>query len=88
MDDWAETNLAWDLAEIASFHIPEPDRTAVFTAIGAGDCYTAVDALLETIVRASVPVPPSLVARIGDWLDAYIHHAEAPRIYELINAIK
>ena len=88
MDDWAETDLAWDLAEIAGLHIPEPDRTAVFAAIGAGDCYTAIDALLETIVQASVPVPPSLVARIGDWLNAYIHHAEAPRLYELIKAIK
>jgi hypothetical protein len=88
VDKSAETDLAWDLAEIAGFHIPEPDRTAVFTAIGAGDCYTAIEALLETIVRASVPVPPSLVARIGDWLSAYIHHAEAPRLYELINAIK
>lgn len=88
MEDWAETDLAWDLAEIAVFHIPEPDRSAVFTAIGAGDCYAAIDALLETIVQASVPVPPSLVGRIGDWLNAYIHHAEAPRLYELINAIK
>ena len=88
MDDRAETDLAWELAEIAGFHIPEPDRSAVFTAIGAGDCYTAIDALLETIVQASVPVPPSLVARIGDWLNAYIHHAEAPRLHELIKAIK
>jgi hypothetical protein len=88
VDNWAETELAWDLAEIAGFHIAEPDRTAVFTAIGAGDCYTAINALLETIVQVSVPVPPSLVSRIGDWLDAYIDHAEAPRLYELINAIK
>jgi hypothetical protein len=88
VDNRAETDLAWDLAEIAGFHIPEPDRAAVFTAIGAGDCYTAINALLETIVQVSVPVPPSLVARIGDWLNAYIHHAEAPRLYELINAIK
>ncbi|MGZ3382690.1 MAG: hypothetical protein ACXVBB_20840 [Isosphaeraceae bacterium] len=88
MEDWAETDLAWDLAEIAGFHIPEPDRSAVFTAIGAGDCYMAIDALLETIVQASVPVPPSLVARIGDWLNAYLHHAEARRLCELISAIK
>ena len=88
MDDWAETDLAWDLAEIAGFHIPEADRNAVFTAIGAGDCYAAIDALLETIVQASLPVHPSLVARIDDWFNAYLHHAEAPRLYELINAIK
>ena len=87
MDDWAETDLAWDLAEIAGLHIPEPDRSAVFTAIGAGDCYTAIGALLETIVQANVPVPPSLVTKIGDWINAYIHHVEAPRLYELMNAI-
>ena len=87
MPPCAVPDIPSPLAEIAGFHIHESDRTAVFTAIGAGDRYTAIDTN-ETIVRASVPVPPSLVARIGDWLNAYIHHAEAPRLYELLNAIK
>jgi hypothetical protein len=88
VDDWAEADLAWELVEIARHYIPERNRTEVYTAIGAGDCYAAIDTLLDTIARASVVVPPVLVARIVDWLNAYAHHAEAPRLHELLNAIR
>jgi hypothetical protein len=88
VDAWAETDLAWDLAELAGLHIPEHDRIAVYAAIGAGDCYAAIDTLLETIVHARVPAPPALVAKIVDWLKAYAHHADAPRLHELLNVIR
>jgi hypothetical protein len=84
---WAESDLAWELAEIASVHIPDCDRTDVFTAIGGGDSYAAIATLLETIVHASVPVSPALVARIVNWLDAYAHHVDGPRLHEMVDAI-
>jgi len=87
VDDGAETDLAWDLAELASLHISERDRTDVHTAIGGGDCYAAISRLLETIVRASVPVPFTLAARINDWRTPYAHHADAPRLNKLLTAI-
>ena len=87
VDDNAETQLAWDLAELASRHISERDRTDVHTAIGGGDCYAAIGTLLKTIVRARVPVPGTLAARIDDWRAPYAHHADAPRLNELLTAI-
>lgn len=87
MHDGAETDLAWSLAELAVHQISERNRTDVYTAIGAGDCYTAICTLLETIVRASVPVPFALAARINDWHRAYENHADALQLYELLTAI-
>jgi hypothetical protein len=88
VDDWAEASLAWDLVEIAGLHILERNRAEVHTAIGAGDCYAAIGTLLETIVSARLVVPRALVVRIADWLNAYVHHADAPRLHELLSAIR
>jgi len=87
VDDVAETQLAWDLAELASVHISERDRTDVHTAIGGGDCYAAIGTLLKTIIRARVPVPSALAARITDWRAPYVNHVDAPRLNELLAAI-
>jgi len=87
VDDVAETQLAWDLAELASRHISERDRTDVHTAIGGGDCYAAIGTLLKAIVRARVPVPSTLAARISDWRAPYVNHVDAPRLNELLTAI-
>lgn len=87
MDVWAESDLAWELAEIASLHIPDCNRADVFAAIGAGDSYAAIGTLLETIVHACVPVSPALSARIVNWLDAYAHHVDGPRLHEMVDAI-
>ncbi|MBW0019123.1 MAG: hypothetical protein JO236_16470 [Mycobacterium sp.] len=88
MDDWAETDLAWELAEIASLHLPERDRTVVYTAIGAGYSYTAITKLLETIDGANMPVPAALVERLVDWLRAYAHHDSAAYLRELLDSIR
>jgi hypothetical protein len=87
VDDNAETQLAWDLAELASLHISEHDRNDVHTAIGGGDCYAAIGTLLKAIVRARVPVPSTLAARISDWRAPYVNHVDAPRLNELLTAI-
>ncbi|MGA7051750.1 MAG: hypothetical protein WBZ37_10810 [Mycobacterium sp.] len=87
VDDVAETQLAWDLAELAGLHISERERTDVNTAIGGGDCYAAIGILLKAIVRARVPMPVTLAARINDWRAPYAHHIDAPRLNELLTAI-
>jgi hypothetical protein len=87
VDDTAETQLAWDLAELAGLHISERDRTDVHTAIGGGDCYVAIGTLLKAIVRARVPVPSTLAARISDWRAPYVNHVDAPQLNELLAAI-
>jgi len=88
VDDWAETDLAWELAEIACLLIPDCDPTQVYTAIGAGYRYAAIETLIKAIDRASVPIPPALVARLDDWLNAYAHHDQAPRLHEMLHSIR
>jgi hypothetical protein len=87
VDDRAETDLAWDLVALVGLHISERNRTDVYTAIGAGDCYAAIGTLLETIVRASVPVPFTLALRVNAWHRPYAHHADASRLDELLTSV-
>jgi hypothetical protein len=88
VDDRAETELAWDLAELVGLHISERNHTDVYTAIGAGDCYGAIGTLLERIVWVSVPVPFALAARVNDWHHPYAHRADAPRPHELLTTVR
>jgi hypothetical protein len=87
VDDWAEADLAWELAEVACLLIPDRDRIEVFTAIGAGYSYAAIGTLLKTIDHASVAISPALLARLADWLNAYEHHDDAPRLREMLDSI-
>lgn len=87
MEDWAEHDLAWELATWACEHITARDRDELYTTIGAGDSYAAISTLLETIAGAGVLVPPRLVSQLGAWLDAYTHHDDAARLHELLNAL-
>ena len=88
VDHRAETDLAWELAEIACLLIPHRDRTRVYTAIGAGDSYSAIGTLLTTIHRARVPLSPALLARLADWLNGYAHDDDAPRLHEMLDSIR
>lgn len=88
MEDWAETDLAWQLAEIACLLLPDHDRIDLYTAIGAGYSYAAIGTLLDTVARAGVPVCPALVARIADWMTSYAHHPDAPRLREMLTAVR
>jgi hypothetical protein len=77
VDDWSETDLAWELAAIAPRCTP---------AIGAGpflrrDWHSAID-------HANVPVSPALLGRLADWLNAYAYHHEAPRLREILDSIR
>lgn len=88
VEDWAEAELAWDLAELVADRISERDRRRLYTSIGAGDCYAAICTLLETLVNARVQMSVGLTARINAWLDAYQHHEDAAGLRELLGAIQ
>ena len=72
MDDWAETDLAWELIEMAHPLLSDRARAELFIAIGAGSSFQAIDALLETIAREGLPVPAKLLVRLVDWLSVYV----------------
>lgn len=84
MDDWAETDLAWELVDIACALMPNSDRVEVYTAIGAGYSYPAIKALLETVSRTGVPVSPALAARLDHWLGGYTRHEDASRLRQIL----
>ena len=38
--------------------------------------------------KQSSPIPPELITKLTHWLDAYAHSDDAPRLHELLHAIK
>jgi hypothetical protein len=88
VDDWAESDLAWELADAISPLLADRDRDQIYATIGSGESYTAIDIVLQTMAQHSSPVPPELVAKLANWLDAYKHSDVAPRLHELLCAIE
>lgn len=83
MQHWAETDLAWDLADALGSQLTEDSRAELYAAIGAGNPYTAIVTLLSAAGDTSTLARP-LLDSIGDWLDAYRHTADAPRLRDLL----
>jgi hypothetical protein len=87
VDYWAESDLAWELAEAIDPLIPHDDRTGIYGNIGAGHSYTAICALLEIAVHAKAPVSPELAGRLVGWFGAYAYNDHASRLLELLDAV-
>ena len=88
MNDWAESDLAWELADAISPLLADRDRAQLYATIGSGESYTAIDTVLQTIAHQSLPIPAELITKLINWLDAYAHSDDAPRLHELLHAIK
>lgn len=88
MDDWTESDLAWELADVISPLLGERDRAQLYGAIGSGDSSTAIDTLLQTMAHQRLPIPTEFIPQLTGWLDAYAHTDDAPRLHELLHAIK
>ncbi|OBF53827.1 hypothetical protein A5787_00210 [Mycobacterium sp. 852002-50816_SCH5313054-b] len=87
MDDGAESDLAWELADVISALLPDPDRFRLYAAIGSGESYTAIETALHTMAHHRAAIPAELITKLTDWLRAYAHSVDAPRLRELIHAI-
>jgi hypothetical protein len=88
MDQWAESDLAWELADTLGRLLPDHDRAAIYAAIGSGYSYTAITTLMQASARSGYALPPRVVDRLADWLDAYTHSNDAARLLQLLNAIR
>jgi hypothetical protein len=88
VDDWAESDLAWELADAVSPLLADRDRSRFYAAIGSGDSYGAIDTALQTMAQQGAPIPSELITKLANWLDAYAHSADAHRLHELLRAIK
>ena len=56
VDDWAESDLAWELADAISPLLADRDRAQLYATIGSGESYTAIDTVLQTMAHQSLPV--------------------------------
>lgn len=88
MDNWAESELAWELANAISASLSDRARAELYATLGSGDSYTAIDTVLQTMAHQISPMAPELVAQLANWLDAYTHSEDAPRLHELLRAIR
>lgn len=88
VDNWAESELAWELANAISASLSDRARAQLYATLGSGDSYTAIDTVLQTMAHQISPMAPELVAQLTNWLDAYTHSEHAPRLHELLRAIR
>ena len=87
VQEWAEADLAWQLADLVAGRLSDVSRTAIFAELGTGESYPVIVKLLETSVHDRVPVPPQLVARLHEWLDSYRGGEDEPRLRALLDQI-
>ena len=80
--------LAWSLAAVAHPYLSRPDADRIYIAIGIGETYTAIDALLTAIARDRIPLGDDLVATVATWLDCYRGQDTEPRLRQLLAAVK
>jgi xanthosine utilization system XapX-like protein len=84
MERLDEANLAWALAQAVKPQLNVGERNYIFVAIGAGDLFAAIRALIKWVVLKRIPVPPDLALRCASWLDAYVGHEDEKSLRRLI----
>jgi hypothetical protein len=84
MTSQAETNLAWDLIEVAGPHLDPIRRAAVCTKIGAGDTHSALSEMLRSSEAAGIRFPAALTGRLAAWLDCYVGSDDEPGLRTLV----
>jgi hypothetical protein len=87
MQEWAETDLAWQLAELVAGRLSAVERSAIFAELGAGESFQGIVKLLETSVQARVFVPPEVLATLHEWLESYRGSEDEPRLRALLDRI-
>lgn len=77
-------DVAWTLADTTSHWFTESDRTAVYSALGAGDSYSAIVHTLDIAVQMRQALPAKLVADLTSWVDGYAGHQSEQRLRGLL----
>jgi hypothetical protein len=80
-----ESKLAWALADAASTCFTEADYISVYTALGAGETYSAIVRTLAIAARMRHSLPTNLITELTTWLDGYAGHKYEPQIRRLLN---
>jgi hypothetical protein len=77
--------LAWELVAAARSHLSRVEADPIYIAIGIGETFDAIDALITAIVRQRIPVGVTLAATVTAWLDFHVGQDAEPRLRQLIS---
>jgi hypothetical protein len=77
-----------ELPDAISPLLDDHDRHQLYATIGSGDSSTGIETALQTMRHQSWPLPHALISKLNDWLYAYTHSDDAPRLHELIRSIE
>jgi hypothetical protein len=80
----SSTGLAWELAAAARPYLCRLEADPIYIAIGIGETFDAIDALITTIVRQRIPVGAAVAATVSTWLDFYRGQDAEPRLRQLV----
>jgi hypothetical protein len=84
----SEAKLAWALADAVSVCFTTKDQLGIYTALGAGETYGAIDRMLDIAVRKRYPLPAKLISALAAWLDCYIGNEHEPTTRSLLNQVE
>jgi hypothetical protein len=87
MNDWAQCDLVWELAEETGLALTDRDRAFLLAVIGAGHSFTVIDTLLQIITHQRRTVSVELIDTIAEWVRGYADSDHAARLYGLLIAI-
>jgi hypothetical protein len=81
----SEAELAWTLADAVSVCFTATDHLRIYSALGAGETYSAIEWTLYIAVRKRYPLPGRLIGVLTAWLDCYIGTAQEPTTRSLLD---
>jgi hypothetical protein len=84
----SEAILAWALADAVSVCFTAKDQLGIYTTLGAGENYSAIDRMLDIAVRKRYPLPATLINTLAAWLDCYIGNEHEPTTRSLLNRVE
>lgn len=80
--------IAWELAATAHPHLTRAAADRIYIAIGVGETFAAIDALITAVARHHLPLGRVLIATVASWLDCYRGQDAEPRLRHLLGEIE
>jgi hypothetical protein len=76
------------LADAVSVCYTATEHLHIYTALGAGETYSAIEWTLRIAVYKRYPLPASLISALSAWLDSYIGNEREPTTRSLLNHVE
>jgi hypothetical protein len=82
------TELAWRLAGAVRPYLDNLEADRIYIAIGVGEAFEAIEALITAITRRRVPIREELAVTVNTWLDCHRGHDAEPQLRKAIARAK